>query len=65
MLVDAHATASLVLVKTAADMHSAMALRQKAKKYILSHFEEVSKTSSFEEMGRGNIDLVFELLKSR
>jgi len=42
-----------------------MALRQKAKKYILSHFEEVSKTSSFEEMGRGNIDLVFELLKSR
>jgi len=52
-------------VSTAADMHSAMALRQKAKKYILSHFEEVSKTSSFEEMGRGNIDLVFELLKSR
>ena len=54
-----------LLVSTAADMHSAMALRQKAKKYILSHFEEVSKTSSFEEMGRGNIDLVFELLKSR
>lgn len=49
----------------AADMHSATALRQKAKKYILSHFEEVSKSSSFEEMGRRNIDLVFELLQSR
>ena len=49
----------------AADLHSAAALRQKAKKYILSHFEEVSKSSSFEEMGRRNIDLVFELLQSR
>jgi N-acetylneuraminic acid mutarotase len=49
----------------AADMHSALALRQKAKKYILSHFEETSKTAAFEEMGRQNIDLVFELLQSR
>jgi hypothetical protein len=48
-----------------ADMHSATALRQKAKKFILSHFEEVSKSSCFEEMGRNNIDLVFELLQSR
>jgi N-acetylneuraminic acid mutarotase len=49
----------------ASDMHSATALRQKAKKYILSHFEEVSKSYSFEEMGRSNIELVFELLQSR
>lgn len=49
----------------AADVHSAEMLRQKAKKYILSHWDEVSKSSSFEEMGRSNIDLVFELLKSR
>ena len=49
----------------AADVHSAMALREKAKKYILSHFETVSKTPSFEDMGRCNIDLVFELLQSR
>jgi hypothetical protein len=49
----------------AADIHSAAALRQKAKKYILSHFEEVSKSPSFEEMGRKNVDLVFELLQSR
>lgn len=49
----------------AADMHSATALRQKSKKFILSHFEQVSKTESFEEMGRRNIELVFELLQSR
>ena len=49
----------------AADTHSAMTLRQKTKKYILSHFEIVSKTDSFEEMGRQNIDLVFELLRDR
>jgi hypothetical protein len=49
----------------AADMHSAVALRQKAKKYVVSHFEEVSKSSAFEEMGRNNIELVFELLQSR
>jgi hypothetical protein len=46
-------------------MHSATSLREKVKKYILSHFEDISKTESFEEMGRGNIELVFELLKSR
>lgn len=49
----------------AADMHSASALRQKAKKYILSHFEAASKTFCFEDMGRNNIELVFELLQSR
>jgi hypothetical protein len=49
----------------AADMHSALALRQKAKKFILTHFEAVSKTACFEDMGRRNIDLVFELLQSR
>jgi len=49
----------------AADVHSAMALRGKAKKYILSHFESVSKSPCFEDMGRSNIELVFELLQSR
>jgi leucine-zipper-like transcriptional regulator 1 len=49
----------------AADVHSAEALRKKTKKYILSHWDEVSKSGSFEEMGRSNIELVFELLRSR
>jgi leucine-zipper-like transcriptional regulator 1 len=49
----------------AADMHSASTLRIKALKYMLSHFEEVSKTQSFEEMGRSNMELVFEILRNR
>jgi leucine-zipper-like transcriptional regulator 1 len=49
----------------AADIHSATGLREKTKKYILSHFEEVSRTTAFMDMGRSNIELVFELLQSR
>jgi hypothetical protein len=49
----------------AADVHSATSLRDKALGYILSHFEAVSKTDSFEEMARSNVELVFEILKSR
>jgi leucine-zipper-like transcriptional regulator 1 len=49
----------------AADMHSALHLRQKCKHYMLAHFEQVSKSAAFEEMGRSNIELVFELLHSR
>lgn len=49
----------------AADLHSALSLRQKAKKFIMLHFDSISKTSSFEDMGRSNIDLVFELLQNR
>jgi hypothetical protein len=49
----------------AADVHSATSLREKALGYILSHFEAVSKTESFEEMARSNVELVFEILKNR
>lgn len=49
----------------AADVHSATSLRDKALGYILSHFEAVSKTATFEEMARSNVELVFEILKSR
>lgn len=49
----------------AADMHTATALRRKALKFIVAHFEEVSKTESFEEMGRSNMELVFEVLRNR
>ena len=49
----------------AADVHSATSLRDKALSYILSHFEAVSKTATFEVMARSNVELVFEILKSR
>ena len=48
-----------------ADLHSATPLREKALGYILSNFEAVSKTAAFEEMVRSNVELVFEILKSR
>ena len=48
-----------------ADVHSATSLRDKALYYILSNFEAVSKTSAFEDMVRSNVELVFEILKSR
>lgn len=49
----------------AADMHTATTLRRKSLKYILSHFEEVSKTKSFYEMGKSSMELVFEVLRNR
>lgn len=49
----------------AADVHSASSLRTKALGYVLSHFEAVSKTAAFEDMARCNVELVFEILKSR
>jgi len=48
-----------------ADLHSANTLRAKALKYILKHFELVSKSTSFEEMARSNVDLVVEILRQR
>ena len=49
----------------AADMHTATTLRCKALKYILAYFEDVSKSEAFEEMGRSNMELVFEILRNR
>lgn len=49
----------------AADNYSALNLKQKTLKFILAHFESVSKTKSFEEMARGNVELVFEILRNR
>ena len=47
----------------AADMYNAKALREKCLNFMLMHFTEITKTAAFEEMGRTNIDLVFEFLK--
>jgi len=49
----------------AADVHSAVALRLKCLKYILAHFEAVSKSPAFEQMARNNVELVFEILQQR
>ncbi len=48
-----------------ADRHSATTLRAKTLKYILKHFEVVSKSAAFEEMARSNVELVVEILRQR
>ena len=40
-----------------ADQHNAENLREKCMDYIVLHFDRVSRTSSFEEMGRTNVEL--------
>ena len=49
----------------AADLHNATLLRDQCITFILSNFDAVTKTEAFEEMGRTNVELVFELLKRR
>jgi len=49
----------------AADANNARSLREKCLNFILAHFDAVTKTQAFEEMGRINVDLVFEILQKR
>lgn len=56
-------TAASVLL--AADTHHAENLKKKCMQFILKNFDEVSHTSAFEDMGRSNIELVFEILRGR
>ena len=49
----------------AADLHHANSLRERCINFVLANFDAVTKTSGFEEMGRTNVDLVFEILKRR
>jgi hypothetical protein len=49
----------------AADTHSAGTLREKCLNFILANFDPVTKTACFEEMGRTNVNLVFEILQKR
>jgi hypothetical protein len=49
----------------AADLFAAEELKRKTLKFILNHFEQVSKTVTFEEMARSNVDLVLEILRKR
>lgn len=40
-----------------ADQHNAENLRERCMDYIVLHFDRVSRTSAFEEMGRTNVEL--------
>lgn len=64
-LLEAMTVENAATVFLAADVHSATALRERSLGYILLHFEAVSTTVAFEDMVRSNVELVFEILKSR
>mmetsp|Transcript_13575 Transcript_13575/g.31683 ORF Transcript_13575/g.31683 Transcript_13575/m.31683 type:complete len:551 (-) Transcript_13575:450-2102(-) len=49
----------------AADVHNAKSLREKCLNFVLANFDPVTKSASFEEMGRTNVELVFEILQKR
>jgi hypothetical protein len=48
-----------------ADSHHASHLRERCLTFIVSHFDEVSKTSGFEDMVRCDVELLFEILRKR
>lgn len=56
---------SAATILQAANVHIAHGLRQSCMDFILRNFDAVSKTAAFEEMGRSNVELVFEILKRR
>lgn len=48
-----------------ADAHHCIELKKKSLEYILDNFDEVSKTDSFDDLGRKNWNVVKELLLER
>lgn len=56
---------SAARILQAAHKHHALGLRQSCMDFILRNFDAVSKTAAFEETGRTNVELVFEILKRR
>tara|TARA_B110000305_G_scaffold71872_1_gene80654 strand:+ start:231 stop:425 length:195 start_codon:yes stop_codon:yes gene_type:complete len=58
-------TENAALVFHASDVHNAQTLRGKCLNFILANFERVSKSNTFEEMARSNVELVFEILRKR
>jgi hypothetical protein len=49
----------------ASDQHSADRLRKRTLEFIVQNFDAVSKSSSFEQLARTDVDLVLEILKLR
>jgi BTB/POZ domain/Kelch motif/Galactose oxidase, central domain len=49
----------------AGDRYNGDILKGESLSFIVSHFDAVSKTKGFEEMGRANADLLFEILRLR
>ena len=48
-----------------ANVHNSVELRNTAMKFVLDNFDVVSKTASFHNVARADVDLVLEILKLR
>ena len=60
--IDAENAAAILF---ASDQHSADRLREASMDFIVSNFDLVSKSSSFEQLARTDVELVLEILKRR
>uniref|UniRef100_A0A0G4HCC5 BTB domain-containing protein n=1 Tax=Chromera velia CCMP2878 TaxID=1169474 RepID=A0A0G4HCC5_9ALVE len=49
----------------AADQHNAVGLRSRCLDFLLRNFDQVSRTESFEQMAKANVNLVIEVLRKR
>ncbi len=56
-MLDAISIESAATILLAAHEHSADILRERSMHFILQNFDDVSRTASFQDMGRTNIDL--------
>lgn len=65
MMLESINVESCALILYAADRNNATGLREQCMMFALNHFDEVSRTAGFEDVGRINMDLVFEMLKRR
>jgi hypothetical protein len=55
--------AAAILFKS--DQHSADRLREASMDFIVQNFDQVSKSTAFEQLARTDVDLVLEILKRR
>ena len=49
----------------ASDVHNTTSLKDASMEFILANFDKVSKSTSFKEMARANVELVLEILAKR
>lgn len=58
-------TENAAAILHASDQHSAERLREACMEFIVSKFDQVSKSAGFELLARSDVDLVIEILKRR
>ena len=52
-------------ILTIGELFQGEKLKEKCINFIIMNFDRVSKTNTFEEMARNNVELLFEILRKR